>query len=114
MISDLLQKVILELKPETKILKATSGVDAISKAAIIIPDLIFMDVNMPLMNGLECLEQMRKDSGTKLTPVVIFSNNFNTSTMLLCSLNNAEFVIKPESYSDMKDIVERFCVQHFK
>ena len=41
------------------------------------PDIIFLDLNMPKMNGYECLTEIRKESQFKHIPVVIYT----TSTM---------------------------------
>jgi len=40
-----------------------------------LPTLIFMDINMPLMNGMQCLEAMRKNPDTMNIPVVILSTS---------------------------------------
>ncbi len=39
------------------------------------PHLIFLDLNMPLKNGFECLEQIKQDEKYKGIPVVIFSTS---------------------------------------
>jgi DNA-binding response OmpR family regulator len=38
------------------------------------PDLILLDVMMPVMNGFEVLKRLRKDKNTKDIPVIILSN----------------------------------------
>ena len=42
------------------------------------PDLIFLDLNMPIMNGYECLEVLKNESRFKHIPVVIFTTSKNT------------------------------------
>lgn len=39
------------------------------------PDVIFLDLNMPLRNGLECLEEIRHSEMLKKNPVVIYSTS---------------------------------------
>lgn len=39
------------------------------------PDLIFMDLNMPVMNGYECLVELKKESRFSNIPVVIFTTS---------------------------------------
>ena len=39
------------------------------------PDLIFLDLNMPVMNGYECLELLKKEDRYKHIPVVIFTTS---------------------------------------
>ena len=53
---------------------AGDGVEALSMLTGDLPDLIFLDVRLPGMDGLTFLERLRGDSRTKNVPVVIVSN----------------------------------------
>ena len=39
------------------------------------PDIVFLDLNMPRMNGMECLSKMREIPRLKHTPIVIMTNS---------------------------------------
>lgn len=54
-----------------KVITATNGKEALEKAINEKPDLILLDTNMPVMNGHEMLERMRKDPILKGTPVIM-------------------------------------------
>ena len=56
---------------------AVNGLDALNKlgSMSILPDLIFMDINMPLMNGLDCLVKLKSNAQFKNIPVVILSTS---------------------------------------
>jgi len=41
------------------------------------PDFIFLDMNMPILNGLECLEIIKKDDGLKEIPVILYSTGMD-------------------------------------
>src|SRR6266542_272203 len=58
---------------------AKNGVEALAKLNNMntLPDLIFMDINMPLMNGLECLSHLKKHIQFKKIPVVILTTTSN-------------------------------------
>ena len=57
---------------------ANNGDEALQKIEIPPPpDLIFMDLNMPIMNGYECLTVLKKESRFKNIPVVIFTTSRN-------------------------------------
>ncbi|HEX4212704.1 MAG TPA: response regulator [Candidatus Dormibacteraeota bacterium] len=53
---------------------ARDGEEGLRLATELRPDLIFLDVRMPRMNGLELLQELRKRDETRETPVVILSN----------------------------------------
>jgi len=54
-----------------KVITATNGKEALEKAINEKPDLILLDTNMPVMNGHEMLERMRKDPILKGIPVIM-------------------------------------------
>src|SRR5947209_15649831 len=53
---------------------AGDGEEALAWIAGQIPDLVFLDVRLPRMDGLTFLERLRADARTKNVPVVIVSN----------------------------------------
>lgn len=65
------------------------------------PDLIFLDVNMPRMNGIECLEQIRKEKRLNELPVVMYTNSLRKEDIIACyNLGANIFVTKPFSFQD--------------
>lgn len=40
-----------------------------------LPDVLFLDLNMPIKNGLDCLNEIKKNSKIKSIPVIIFSTS---------------------------------------
>lgn len=70
------------------------------------PDIIFLDLNMPLMNGWRCLEALKKIEEIKHIPVIIYS----TSDQQLEEQRAEEmgalcFLRKPESFSTLISIL---------
>jgi CheY-like chemotaxis protein len=53
---------------------ANNGQEGIEKAKSFTPDLIFCDVMMPKMNGLEVLDALKKDADLKNIPIVMLTN----------------------------------------
>lgn len=47
------------------------------KHTSVLPDYIFLDINMPLMDGVECLKQIRMNPKLQSIPVIIFSTAIN-------------------------------------
>jgi CheY-like chemotaxis protein len=53
---------------------ASDGLAALEKARAIHPDIIFLDIRLPKLDGLGVLEELRTDDSTARIPVVILSN----------------------------------------
>ena len=58
-------------------------------------DILFIDVNMPVMDGMEMLEQVRKKSDTADIPILIVSTESNNERIETIQKQNAGFVHKP-------------------
>jgi len=52
---------------------ATNGIDGIIKAQKVMPDLILLDVMMPVMDGIETLKRLRKDKDIFKIPVIMLT-----------------------------------------
>ena len=46
----------------------------------VLPDYIFIDYNMPIMNGIECIEQVRKEPGIDKVPIIMYSTEISEET----------------------------------
>ncbi len=53
---------------------APDGLAALEKARALLPDIIFLDIRIPKLDGLAVLEALREDPKTERIPVVILSN----------------------------------------
>jgi CheY-like chemotaxis protein len=63
--------------PDLEVLFARDGIEALDVLASAIkhPDVIFLDYNMPRMNGLDCLRQLKTDSKTRAIPTVMYTTS---------------------------------------
>jgi DNA-binding response OmpR family regulator len=53
---------------------AVDGEDGLSKAGSLTPDIIFLDIRLPKLDGLEVLRRLRAEDKTRNIPVIILSN----------------------------------------
>ena len=68
----------------------------------VIPNWIFLDLNMPLMNGHEFLQKMKKDDSLKHIPVFVFTTSSNPRTIEeVIELGARKFITKPNSFSEL-------------
>lgn len=64
------------------------------------PDIVFLDLNIPGANGLECLKLIKEDPSLQNTPVVIYTTSSAPDQVKECyGLGASRYLLKPVSYS---------------
>lgn len=70
------------------------------------PDVLFLDINMPRKNGLECLSEIKQNEKLKDIPVVIFSTSDSKDKVGLVFKNGADIYIhKPGDFLQLKQVL---------
>lgn len=78
---------------------------------VIEPDIIFLDLNMPVMNGQQFLTEIKKDETLKEIPVIIFTTSSHAPTKKITKdLGAQDFITKPNRYEELKKILEPFLI----
>lgn len=68
------------------------------------PSIIFLDLNMPLMNGFECLAQLKKNHSYKEIPVIIFTtSNHPVDEERTLAMGAKMFFTKPSDFNALKN-----------
>jgi len=75
------QMYALRLQQDWEILVAGDGATAIDTALSAVPDLIVLDIQLPIKNGIEVLRELRAQPSTKAIPVVVLSNTPGAMSM---------------------------------
>lgn len=89
-----------------KYVVATNGEEALKKITQERPDLIFMDITMPAMDGLEVLKQMREQNNR--TPVIIITGFGTMQTAIKAiQLGAFDYLTKPLDVSKIRVVAER-------
>jgi CheY-like chemotaxis protein len=87
---------------------AMSAIDKFSSDRSIIPKFIFIDMNMPLMNGIECLQELRKLEHLKEIPIYMYSAAEDKRVLSQVKILGAtDFIIKPSSFRGLVDLLEK-------
>src|SRR3954453_20322311 len=84
----LLKEAIQDILPKFNILHSVEGkgfLNSITKE--IEPDLIFLDLNIPQKNGIDCLIELRKIDKLATVPVIIYSTSSNFEDIDRCYKN---------------------------
>ncbi|MES2630109.1 MAG: response regulator [Bacteroidota bacterium] len=67
------------------------------------PSIIFLDLNMPVKNGIDVLNDMKDSNELQNTPVVVFSTSDDRQVIENCkSLGASLFITKPNSFEGLK------------
>jgi CheY-like chemotaxis protein len=71
------------------------------------PDIIFLDINMPLMNGWECLQKLKDTSNFKNIPTIMYSTSSAKKDVdKAYSLGAQLFVTKPDDFSELSKFLQ--------
>ncbi len=71
------------------------------------PDVIFLDLNMPIMNGQQFLIEVKKKKDLMQIPIIIFSTSSHLPTIkLVKELGAHDFITKPNRYDDLVNILK--------
>jgi CheY-like chemotaxis protein len=101
---------------ELTCIHATSGMEAIQRLndeALPVPDYIFLDLNMPKMNGKECLKEIKTFQHLNHIPVVIYStSSLKHDVSETKSLGACDFITKPFSMNELIEVLDNFFQTH--
>jgi DNA-binding response OmpR family regulator len=87
---------------------AKDGVDAIEQLMVKTPDVILLDLNMPRMNGVEFLQELKASNRFRDIPVIIYSSFLSTCDKVeVMSLGAKEFVRKPIAFGETVKTIEQ-------
>jgi len=80
--------------------------------ATTLPDLIIVDLNMPVLNGYDTLQLIRTNSRYESIPVLLTSIDPNDPEAMR-QLGAVDFIEKPTSYFDLRDMLKKILHKIF-
>ncbi|MBC7607651.1 MAG: response regulator [Burkholderiales bacterium] len=73
-----------------------------------LPDVLFLDINMPCKTGTECLTEMKLNKKLKDIPVTMFSTSNSPENIKMLFQKGANvYIHKPNDFSKLKEIIFR-------
>ena len=113
---ELFHEAIGEVDSSIKCYTAKDGKEALSlmtRELVVLPDYIFLDINMPVMNGRECLAEIKKDSKLKAIPVIMYSTTSDTNEIRgYYTLGAHDFLIKPHNFKKLVEALNSIIVKN--
>jgi len=97
---------ILELIPGFRVVaEAVNGLDAVDKAARLVPDIVLLDIRMPLLNGIEAARRTLRACPKS---VVIFLTQVNDEDIRAAALDTgaAAYLLKSTSTRELQRAIQ--------
>ncbi|TDE17486.1 PAS domain S-box protein [Dyadobacter psychrotolerans] len=105
----LAKTIISKITPEAKILQAANGVEAVEFCKKQLPDLIFMDVQMPEMNGYEATYAIRNLSQDRHIPIIaLTAGNVKGERDKCIAAGMDDFISKPFVEESIRQAINKF------
>ena len=94
----------LEKIPEIDIIaEASDGDQAIQLCLELCPDVLFIDLRMPGLNGIEVVQTLQSD----ILPMIVFVSAYEEYALEAFELNAIDYLLKPANLSRLQKTVER-------
>jgi len=107
----LFDEAISELDIKTKLSLFNDGkalMDYLLLPNTILPEIVFLDLNMPIKNGMQCLKEIRANNNLKELCVVIYSTSSSEEDIENTFINGANvYINKPNSFTALKKAIDK-------
>ncbi len=105
------EEVVSEINPTIQVQGVKDGLElmeVLNEKDKALPDILFLDLNMPGKNGKECLEEIKNNSRLKDIPVVIYSTSaMGKDIRETHSLGANLYVSKPNNFNTAISIIKK-------
>ncbi len=102
-----LLKDILEVSGYT-VLVAGNGREAIETALLHRPDLILMDLNLPVMDGLAATKILKNNPNTSDIPVLVLSGSVPGDNIRMGKTGCDDYITKPFNLGDLRNKIQEY------
>jgi CheY-like chemotaxis protein len=102
---DLFIEAVNEVDTSIQCMSASSceeALDLLKNRKVSLPDIIFLDLNMPRLNGKQCLAELKKQAHLRDIPVIIYSTSSERRDIEETTrLGAAHFLTKPNKFEEL-------------
>jgi CheY-like chemotaxis protein len=109
-----------QVSPSTKLTCVSDGVELMETLRRLsnvgsLPHILFLDLNMPLRNGLDCLTEIRNTNELKQLPVIVFSTSAQKEAVDIAFERGAKLYLKkPDTFPKLKEILKKLLSMEWK
>jgi CheY-like chemotaxis protein len=106
---ELFEEALTETVPDAQFASVENGeevLSTLSQQGKELPDLIFLDINMPVMDGWECLKKLKDKNPFSAIPVIMYSTSSAAADIEMAyKLGAFAFLTKPDDYNELASII---------
>ncbi|GGG41942.1 response regulator [Croceivirga lutea] len=105
-----MHRAVSGMQTKHQIIEAKNGEEALEvlNGGGELPDILFLDLNMPRMSGIEFLQILKNDDRLKFLPTIILTTSENRADLLKCyEIGIAGYIIKPLKYEDYENRIKK-------
>lgn len=106
-----IQRALKKNHASVPVINASNGLEALAalrQANLEGPVLVLLDINMPVMNGIEFLKELRADEMLNKLPVVVLTTSDEKSDITKAyDFNAAGYIVKPLEFRELETVVEQ-------
>ena len=85
---------------------ATDGLEALALVDSVNPDLLFLDIHMPIMNGLECMKRIRERNQSVIIVIISAYEEFSYAKTAI-QYGVTDYIIKPVGRAQLNETVKK-------
>ncbi len=101
--------------PVEEFVEADNGVEGIEALVNARVDMIFSDLNMPVMTGFEMIDKIKADDNTKEIPIIVISTEGSSLRIAELKAKGVEgYIRKPFKPEDVRDVVWQVVKESLK
>ena len=108
---EIFAEALMEVNADVKLTASKNGLELMTllhKPPLPQPDVIFLDLNMPMKSGYQCLKEIRENEALKNHTVVIFTTSSQKDDIdLMYSMGANLYVAKPNDFDKLKDVIRK-------
>ncbi len=109
-------EIVGEIDSSSTVVSVHDGIDALNylEAQTVLPDIVFLDINMPRMNGKQLFLIMQKDERFQSIPVIIYSTSIPDREARYYQSYGATTLVKPSTYQSLKEALSEIILNEMK